>query len=233
MTDGTELATFVGGVEVRGHGFTGFTGRGMASVGREGIEFRLSAPFGRVAHRYVKRADLGIVYPVQARRLSLASLIAAVIPSQSNTGVRFLTPPAACLPTAMPIAASPIAASCRSCSTCSTSWGIRWTGGCGLTDCTGSARRSRIAGRTHSSTPTTAPGFPRRPNDHRAGPGQPPGARASPALAGQAAHDSGVTRYSATPSGGTVALIFPADEMSNVVWPPTTVDWPPQRSWTW
>jgi hypothetical protein len=94
VTDGTELATFVGGVEVRGHGFTGFTGRGMASVGREGIEFRLSAPFGRVAHRYVKRADLGIVYPVQARRLSLASLIAAVIPSQSNTGVRFLTPPA-------------------------------------------------------------------------------------------------------------------------------------------
>ena len=47
------------------------------------------------------------------------------------------------------------------------------------------------------------------------------------------AYDSGVTRYRATPSGGTVALIFPADEMSNVVWPPTTVDWLPQRSCTW
>jgi hypothetical protein len=94
VTDGTELATFVGGVEVRGRGFTGFTGRGTVSVSREGIEFRLSGPFGRIGRRYVKRADLAVVYPVQARRLSLASLIAAVVPNQSNTGVRFLTPPA-------------------------------------------------------------------------------------------------------------------------------------------
>ena len=73
------------------------------------------------------------------------------------------------------------------------------------------------------------------PAQHRrgAGPGQPPGARANPVLARQPAYGSGVTRYSATPSGGTVALIFPADEMSNVVWPPTTADWLPQRSWTW
>ena len=42
----------------------------------------------------MRRADLAVVYPVQARRLSLASLIAAVVPNQSNTGVRFLTPPA-------------------------------------------------------------------------------------------------------------------------------------------
>jgi hypothetical protein len=89
----TDLVKFVGGVEVKGWGFTGFRGRGAVSVGTEGIEFRLSNPFGRIAHRYVKRTDLANVYPVQARRLSLSSLIAAVVPHISNTGVRFLTPP--------------------------------------------------------------------------------------------------------------------------------------------
>jgi hypothetical protein len=93
VTDGTELVRFAGGVEVKGWGFTGFRGRGTVSVGSEGIEFRLNEPFSRIAHRYVKRADLANVYPVQARRLSLSSLIAAIVPHISNTGVRFLTPP--------------------------------------------------------------------------------------------------------------------------------------------
>ena len=93
MTDGTELVKFSGGVEVKGWGFTGFRGRGTVSVDREGIEFRLNAPFGGIAHRYVKRVDLANVYPVQARRLSLSSLIAAIVPHISNTGVRFLAPP--------------------------------------------------------------------------------------------------------------------------------------------
>ena len=43
---------------------------------------------------------------------------------------------------------------------------------------------------------------------------------------------SGVIRYGATPSAGTVALMSPADDMSYVVWPPTTTDWPAQRSCT-
>jgi hypothetical protein len=94
VTDGTELVEFVGGVKVKGWGFTGFGGRGTVSVGREGIEFRLDSPFGSITRRYVKRVDLADVYPVQARRLSLSSLIAAVVPHISNTGVRFLTPPA-------------------------------------------------------------------------------------------------------------------------------------------
>lgn len=94
MTDGPQLVKFAGGVDVKGWGFTGFRGRGTLSVGREGIEFRLNNPFGGIAHRYVKRADLADVYPVQARRLSVASLIAAIVPHISNTGVRFLTPPA-------------------------------------------------------------------------------------------------------------------------------------------
>jgi hypothetical protein len=93
VTDGTELVEFVGGVGVRGWGFIGFSGHGAVSVGREGIEFVLNQPFDRIAHKYVKRADLADVYPVQARRLSLLSLIAAIIPHKSNTGVRFLTPP--------------------------------------------------------------------------------------------------------------------------------------------
>ena len=93
MTDGTELVKFVGGVEVKGWGFTGFRGHGTVSVGREGIEFRLNDQFGWIARRHVKRADLADVYPVQARRLSLSSLIAAIVPHISNTGVRFLTPP--------------------------------------------------------------------------------------------------------------------------------------------
>ena len=93
MTDETELVKFVGGVEVKGWGFTGFGGRGTLSVYREGIEFRLNGAFGGIAHRYVKRSDLADVYPVQARRLSLSSLVAAIVPHISNTGVRFLTPP--------------------------------------------------------------------------------------------------------------------------------------------
>lgn len=93
MADGTEVVKFVGGVSVSGWGFTGFTGSGTILVGSEGIEFRLNDPLGFIAHRYVKRSDLGDVYPVQARRLSLASLVAAIVPRISNTGVRFLTPP--------------------------------------------------------------------------------------------------------------------------------------------
>jgi hypothetical protein len=93
VTDGTEVVKFVGGVSVSGWGFTGFNGSGAVLVGSEGIEFRLNDPFGLIAHRYVKRSDLGKVYPVQARRLSLASLVAAIVPHISNTGVRFLTPP--------------------------------------------------------------------------------------------------------------------------------------------
>jgi hypothetical protein len=93
VTDGTELVKFVGGVEVKGWGFTGFRGSGTVCVDREGIEFRLNGSFGWIAHRYVKRADLADVYPVQARRLSLSSLMAAIVPHISNTGVRFLTPP--------------------------------------------------------------------------------------------------------------------------------------------
>jgi hypothetical protein len=93
VTDGAELVRFAGGVSVSGWGFTGFNGTGTVLVGGEGIEFRLNDPFGSIAHRYVKRSDLGNVYPVQARRLSLASLVAAIVPPLSNTGVRFLTPP--------------------------------------------------------------------------------------------------------------------------------------------
>jgi hypothetical protein len=93
MADGTEVAKFVGGVSVSGWGFTGFNGPGAVLVGREGIEFRLSDPLGMIAHRYVKRSDLGNVYPVQGRQRSLSSLVAAIVPHFSNTGVRFLTPP--------------------------------------------------------------------------------------------------------------------------------------------
>ena len=93
MADGTELVKFAGGVSVRGWGFNGFNGSGAVLVGSEGIEFRLSDPLGMIAHRYVKRSDLGNVYPVQARQLSLSSLVAAIAPRFSNTGVRFLTPP--------------------------------------------------------------------------------------------------------------------------------------------
>jgi hypothetical protein len=92
MADGTEVVKFVGGVSASGWGFTGFNGSGAVLVGSDGIEFRLNDPFGLVAHRYVKRSDLGNVYPVQARQLSLASLVAAIVPHISNTGVRFLTP---------------------------------------------------------------------------------------------------------------------------------------------
>jgi hypothetical protein len=93
VTDETELAEFAGGVSVRGWGFAGFSGHGAVSVGREGIGFVLNQPWNGIARKYVKRADLADVYPVRARRLSLSSLIAAVIPHKSNTGVRFLTPP--------------------------------------------------------------------------------------------------------------------------------------------
>jgi hypothetical protein len=94
VTDGTELVKFAGGVGVKGWRFIGFRGRGTVSVDGEGIEFRLDDPFGLVAHRYVKRTELADVYPVQARQLSLSGLIAAIVPRISDTGVRFLTPPA-------------------------------------------------------------------------------------------------------------------------------------------
>ena len=92
MTDGTEVVKFVGGVGVKGRGFIGFRGSGAVLVGREGIEFRLNEPLDLIAHGYVKRSDLATVYPVQGRRRSPASLIAAIVPHISNTGVRFLTP---------------------------------------------------------------------------------------------------------------------------------------------
>jgi hypothetical protein len=92
VTDGTEVVKFVGGVGVKRHDFIGFSGSGAVLVGADGIEFRLNEPLGLIAHRYVKRSDLATVYPVQARRRSLASLIAAIVPHISNTGVRFLTP---------------------------------------------------------------------------------------------------------------------------------------------
>ena len=41
---------------------------------------------------------------------------------------------------------------------------------------------------------------------------------------------SGVTRYRATPSAGTVALMFPAGDMSKVAGPPAATDCRPQRS---
>jgi hypothetical protein len=93
VTDEIQPVKFVGGMGVKGWGFIGFRWRGTVSVGREGIEFRLNDPFGWAAHRYVKRADLADVYPVQAKRLSRASLVAAVVPRISNTGIRLLTPP--------------------------------------------------------------------------------------------------------------------------------------------
>jgi hypothetical protein len=92
VTDGTEVVKFVGGVGVQGRDFIGFRGSGAVLVGGEGIEFRLNDPLGVIAHRYVKRSDLADVYPVQARRPSLTSLVAAIVPHKSNTGVRFLTP---------------------------------------------------------------------------------------------------------------------------------------------
>ena len=61
MTDGTEVVKFVGGVSVSGWGFIGFNGAGAVLVGSDGIEFRLNDPFGLVAHRFVKRSDLGTV----------------------------------------------------------------------------------------------------------------------------------------------------------------------------
>ena len=79
---------------MRSWAFTGFRGRGTVSVGREETEFRLNCPFDAIAHRSVKRADLAVVYPVRARRLSVTSLVAAVVPRLSNTAVRFLTPAA-------------------------------------------------------------------------------------------------------------------------------------------
>ena len=93
MTDGAEVVKFAGGVSVRGWGFTGFNGAGAVLVRGDGIEFRLNDPLGLIAHRFVKRSDLGTVYPVQARRQSLGSLVAAIVPRISNTGIRFLTPP--------------------------------------------------------------------------------------------------------------------------------------------
>lgn len=92
VTEETELVTFSGGVDIRAWNYHGFRGRGSVSVDREGLEFRLNPPFGLIAHRHVPRADLGDVYPVQARRLSVTTLVAAVVPGLSNTAVRFLTP---------------------------------------------------------------------------------------------------------------------------------------------
>jgi hypothetical protein len=89
----TESVQFIGGMTViaRIPGHLGWRGHGSAAVSREGVEFRLGSGFGWMGRRYVERRDLAYVYPVQARRLSLTSLAAAVVPRLSNTGVRFVT----------------------------------------------------------------------------------------------------------------------------------------------
>jgi hypothetical protein len=71
----------------------GWRGRSTITVSREGVEFALAGGFRWMGHRYVKRGDLARVYPVRARRLSVTRLVAAIVPSLSDTGVRFLTHP--------------------------------------------------------------------------------------------------------------------------------------------
>ena len=91
-----EPVQFIGGLtattRIPGH-LGGWREHGSVTVGREGAEFRLGSGFGGMGHRYVERSDLAYVYPVRARRMSLTSLAAAVIPPLSNTGVRFVTQP--------------------------------------------------------------------------------------------------------------------------------------------
>jgi len=75
---------------------------------------------------------------------------------------------------------------------------------------------------------------PRSQTPSAAGEGASPAeqGRVLPLLSGRGtpgAYGSGVTRYRATPSAGTAALIAPAEEMSKVLSPPTTTDWPLQR----
>jgi len=90
-----EPIRFVGGLTVDGNvgGRTGWRGHGRLTVDREGIDFALDSGFRWLGNRYIKRDDLAVVYPVQARRLSLTSLIAAIVPQLPDTAVRFVTHP--------------------------------------------------------------------------------------------------------------------------------------------
>lgn len=95
MADESEVVKFVGGVSANGHidRHGGWRGHSTVTVGREGIEFALDFSFRGIGRRYVERANLAYVYPVQARRLSPTSLAAAIVPAISNTAVRFVTRP--------------------------------------------------------------------------------------------------------------------------------------------
>ena len=95
MADEPELVKFVGGVTANGHieEHWGWRGHSTVTVGRGGIEFALDYGFRWMGHRYVERADLAYVYPVQPRPLSLSRLTAAIFPHMSKTAVRFVTQP--------------------------------------------------------------------------------------------------------------------------------------------
>jgi hypothetical protein len=91
----TDSVQFSGDMTATGRidGHLSWRGHGSVTVGPEGVEFRLGPGFGWIGHRYVERGDLANIYLVQARRFSLTSLLAAVVPQLSNTGVRFVTRP--------------------------------------------------------------------------------------------------------------------------------------------
>ena len=91
MLDETQSEQFSGVVEARvptasEWGWRG-GGPGSVTVGREGVEFRVYG-LGRPRYQLARRGDLAYVYPVQARRWSVRSLVAS-----SGTGVRFVTQP--------------------------------------------------------------------------------------------------------------------------------------------
>lgn len=93
MANDVEPIAFTGGLTASGRvaGNTGWRGHGRLTVDGAGIEFALDSGFRWLGNRYVKRDDLAFVYPVQARRLSVTSLIAAVVPRLPDTAVRFVT----------------------------------------------------------------------------------------------------------------------------------------------
>lgn len=94
MVNNVELVEFFGGLTANARimGHAGWRGPGKIVIREEGIEFSLGLGFDALGNRrYVKRSDLAYVYPVQARRLSLTSLVASVIPRLSNTAIRFVT----------------------------------------------------------------------------------------------------------------------------------------------
>jgi hypothetical protein len=91
----TELVKFTGALAAnrRIGAYIRWRGYGIASVGREGIDFGLGGGFRWMGHKYVQREEMAHVYPVQSRRLSLSTLAAAIIPQLSATGIRFVTQP--------------------------------------------------------------------------------------------------------------------------------------------